>query len=235
MSLKFEYVKNMFTCQIGELRSDMIVNVILHGFPGEKGNRNHDLAMSLYECNGQSSFIVHYEGLGQSLGDFNFYESIFHTIDVINQKLQDKGVSKINIIGHSWGGLVGLFLMHKATFAINKIVLLSPFLSIPKNDELLLLINNLKSELPHVLKKSPGVYKTELDRINANLEELSLSSLKLIDIIFANHDDTVSVDDISSFFQLKNVKFNLVTVDQDHSFLKDRVTAIKIVQSMVCQ
>ena len=229
MKIDCQYRDHIFTSLTGEANSARPLNLIFHGFPSEKGNRNQDLANFISEKSGNPCLIIHYGGLGQSLGEFSFLGAIVDSIKILKSILSDVSYSELNLIGHSWGGLVALFLADEIRSKISKILLLSPYIFIPEREEMKVVLAAFKSELPHILRNEIGDYIEQVETIRNQFEQLDLNWIRNLQVIYAENDDTVELVKIREVLRHKKIGHKVKTVDQDHSFLKNRESALEVV------
>lgn len=122
---------------------------IFHGFPSQK-NRNKDLAHFLFENTTASIFVHHYEGIGESLGQFYFEKTLSNAFRYVDKMTREFGLERIHFLGHSWGGFVSLNLLPILAADVESLVLYSPFTQIPKDVGVDELATNLMKEYPHL-------------------------------------------------------------------------------------
>ena len=107
------------------------MTLFLHGFPAESG-KNEDLAAEVAGSLHQDVYLLHYRGLGNALGSFSFAGSIREALAVARTLLDRYPERNLNLVGHSWGGLVALNLLTEVSEArIHRVFLMAPLTFLP--------------------------------------------------------------------------------------------------------
>lgn len=179
--------------------------LLLHGFPAHRGVKNLDVADALFRKTGDTVYILHYKGLGESRGTFRFTDSIRETRGVVDRIVGELGHEKIVVIGHSWGGLVALNLLLDRSPQIERTILLSPVCHMTKTEDL---YKWLIDEAPN---EWPGVYG-ELSRAEITAD---------FDVILEKHLPSVIVPTLST-----EVPISLIQAKLDAVTTADRAAAL---------
>lgn len=116
--------------------------LFLHGFPAEAG-KNEDIALKIAESLGCDTYVPHYPGLGENQGEFSFQGCILSSIELAQTLLKRFHYTKLDLVGHSWGGFVAYHLASilKET---QSLVLLAPFSKNPSEKEVILQLKKFK-------------------------------------------------------------------------------------------
>lgn len=133
------YFENLYYEQFLSHSESKEAVIFIHGYPGTREDKNRDLVDldAPYD-----RYLLHHLGLGKSRGQFSFQESVA-SCRRFTKYIQKKGYSKVHLIGHSWGGFVALAMLDLALDLASKIILISPFLKIPAERELSLLVSEV--------------------------------------------------------------------------------------------
>ncbi len=126
--------------QKGHGRKQDELVIFFHGFPG-RTTKNEDVFNFVNEKLGYSTHLFHYKGLGRSKGHFSFLSSIEFSISLAKKLSND--FKKIHIIGHSWGGLVGVnAFCNVDEQKRGALILLNPLVKIPGQEQILGIVKN---------------------------------------------------------------------------------------------
>jgi esterase/lipase len=104
--------------------------VLFHGFPSYS-SKNEDLASGIASESGITTYTPHFRGLGMSPGAFSFRDTLVDSAEFCEQ-LTNKGVTKLHLVGHSYGGAVSLLVSSRFN-SLASITLLNPLLKIPNS------------------------------------------------------------------------------------------------------
>jgi esterase/lipase len=206
---------------------------IFHGFPSQK-NRNKDIAYALSKSTNHTIIVHHYQGLGESLGEFTFFESLDNAEKFIKHHLKLGKYKKIHFVGHSWGGFISLNMLRKFPIIVDKIFLLSPFNQVPENKNLTILVDALFHEYPHCFFKTTKA-KVKKDFMNVEKKYDLIKFLKTytstqkIKILQAKNDLAVPESTTRHLSQLLGRACKYQEVKIDHSFTEQRAQTIKAI------
>ncbi len=200
--------------------------LFLHGFPANRNVKNLDLADVVHQQTKRAVYLLHYRGLGESHGDFRFTQSIQEAVEVMHRLAKDH--RKVTVIGHSWGGLVGMNIAQRCPELVDQLILLSPLCELDKN-------NSLYSWILHEVKNDcPGVYgKLSQEDILAEIEGVvanhapkdivgRIPSTIPITLIQAALDDTTPAAAAKALLPHFSSQVNYLELPQDHSFSQSR-------------
>lgn len=199
---------------------------IFHGFPSQK-NRNKDLAHFLFENTKASVFVHHYEGIGESRGEFYFEKSLSNAFRYVDKIKREFDLDRIHFLGHSWGGFVSLNLLPILAPELESLVLYSPFTEIPKDLGSDDLADTLMKEYPHLffhrtreqvceefrfIKKKYDYHKM-LARVHWNKPTLVLQ---------AQNDKSTPEERTKEILPMLGSKLIYQELEIDHSFTEKR-------------
>lgn len=210
----------------GNEKSNRVV-LFLHGYPSDLGDKNADLAEFVFKEINFDCFVIHYPGLGKSKGKFSFKKSL-EAVDEFCIYLKSLGYKDIDLVGHSWGGFLALSSI-KHWNESSKIILMSPFLFLPKDNELKNLITMIYNETKeNLLPKSLDEVLselTEMEKVNSRSKLISDLKLKTNQITFIQAlDDEECPTEVAKEFlaevNLPTIKY--IEMDTDHSFFRGR-------------
>ena len=224
-----DHFRNCFQYKYSGKNDEAII--ILHGFPSQK-NRNKDIAHALGTKTPYTVLVHHYEGLGESIGKFNFIKSLTNAEKFVAYHLKLGGYKKIHFVGHSWGGFISLNLLRKFNKQTASLMLLSPFNQIPKNKNLNHFVDALFTEYPHCF------YETNKKEILKDFEFIQskydlmtfLKNKKLsqkIQILQAKKDLAVPEEATKSLLPYLGTQVIYNELEIDHSFTMNRTETIK--------
>lgn len=199
---------------------------VFHGFPSQK-NRNKDLAFNLSQSTQASVFVHHYEGIGESLGQFYFESTVANASRYVEQIQKDFGLKRIHFLGHSWGGFVSLNLLPTFAPVLGSLVLYSPFTQIPEHTGIDELADILMNEYPHLFFHRTRIevieeFKAMQKRFTYHKELAKLQWQGPTLVLQALNDAStpeIRTKEILPFLG-KNVKY--LELEIDHSFTVNR-------------
>lgn len=209
--------------------------LFLHGFPAATGEKNQDLALEATKKTGVSSYVLHYRGLGKSHGKFSFTESVVDAINVAQTIITDHKVSKLTLVGHSWGGLVAMNVFKSISVPHrHNIILLAPFVHFPEDDSIRNWLNQIeKSGSVHFKIQTPGwaakdFYDTKI--LYDPLSEIhKIKEANKILIFMSNQDDEVPNSSTYELLKLLEPVATLKVLDTNHSFSANREWVINAI------
>ncbi|MCK6596452.1 MAG: alpha/beta fold hydrolase [Bdellovibrionaceae bacterium] len=224
-----DHFKNCFQYKYTGKNDEAIF--IFHGFPSQK-NRNKDIAHALGTKTPYNILVHHYEGLGESLGKFNFIKSLTNAEKFVAHHLKLGNYKKIHFVGHSWGGFISLNLLRKFNKQTARLVLLSPFNQIPKNKNLNQFIDALFTEYPHCF------YETNKKQILKDFQFIqdkydlvaffkNKPISQKIKILQAKNDLAVPEVTTKSLLPYLGSHVTYTELELDHSFTMNRAETIK--------
>lgn len=202
--------------------------LMFHGFPATRGVKNLDIADYLHHHYKQDVYLLHYRGLGESLGVFKFTDSLNEASRVIEMLTENGRHKKIRLVGHSWGGLVSLNAADRHSALIESIVLISPFCDVQKSDPLYdWFVNDVRTELRHIFgNMTEAEIEKDFDVILENhLPKFiapRLSASLPIGIVQASRDDVTPTATLKTVLPLFKTHPKYIELDQDHSFTQNR-------------
>jgi pimeloyl-ACP methyl ester carboxylesterase len=203
--------------------------LFLHGFPGVRSNQNRDLAEMASERSDRHCFLPLYSGLGQADGEFTFRGC---RADV--QRLASELIAKhgsLDIVGHSWGGYLGLGLAREHQEKIGRLILMSPLLyfftlDLAQQAFRLTADGNMNLRLGTTDERAREFYQLgNQDRADDFARALSVQTK--VSIFQAATDDTTPVSYAENLVNLFKVRPTYEVVTTDHSFLVDRAHALE--------
>lgn len=220
----------MTVLSLGQESAEQGTALFLHGFPGAIGDRNIDLANAVSQEAKIRCFLPHYQGLGESSGRFSFSQSVGDVMAFSEDFFVKNQAQDIIVVGHSWGGFLALNLLSRFPETFKRLILLSPLLEIPNEDQISRLV-------PLLFSKNRGTFVAQTEEAlvsDFQLARESYSPLKLlsesvqekITIIQASHDDEIPADSNRLLVRTRLPRARYFEVDQDHRFQKNRA-AIK--------
>lgn len=215
--------------------------LFLHGLPANKYLKNLDLAIETHKNLNNDVFLRHYSGLGEAPGEFLFTRSVFETIELIKWLVEVKKYKNINLVGHSWGGLVAVNCASALPEKIKSILLLSPFCFTSQKESLYKwFIEDIRKDCPGIFgKQSPDVIASDFNQIlnshlPLNLAEKIDKNIK-IRIIQSKNDDVTPSATTKMFAQKLQGQHKYIELDQDHGFLQSREELVKEIQRMLLE
>jgi len=101
--------------------------ISLHGFPAVRSQQNRFYADLVAKDLSRDCTVLLYDGLGFSPGVFSFKETL-KEVDAYFSKFELAKDEKVDLLGHSWGGFLSLYLTSRYPERIGRLVLMSPLL-----------------------------------------------------------------------------------------------------------
>ncbi|MGE3760341.1 MAG: hypothetical protein AB7H97_21430 [Pseudobdellovibrionaceae bacterium] len=221
----FDHVYCVRVCRDPSKRS-ATVNLIFHGFPSRK-TKNLDLAQELCWRTGDDGLILHYPGLGKSPGPFSFVASVTKSLEFVKTEVLPR-YEKINLIGHSWGGLVSLNVSELLGEKLGKMLLFSPFNAIPKDEELKIFVSHLMKTVQIEYWGSThenSCAEIETLRLQYNPRDIAKKMKwkpNQVTILQAINDEPVPERTTREFARLFDLPCKYEEMDIDHSFITER-------------
>lgn len=180
--------------------------------------------------------MLHFQGLGNSTGPFSFTNTLEEAHLVSMHLIKEHGVQTLNIVGHSWGGLVGLELFQNLPKENRgQLILMAPFSEFPQDASIRNWLNTIEQNKQVKFSNetvgfaAQNFYAVETLRSPlSNLKNIQLSQHQII-IIEAKNDPEVpnaATKNLAAYF---NSFPTFITLDLDHSFLNDRNLIIETV------
>jgi pimeloyl-ACP methyl ester carboxylesterase len=202
--------------------------LFLHGFPALRGVKNLDIADYINRQFNEDVYLLHYKGLGESVGSFKFTDSLAEASRVIDLICHEKKHKELCLVGHSWGGLVALNMAQQHPDKVQSIVLLSPFCDVKKSDALYdWFVTGVKTELKHIFgEQSEEDIAEDFETIIAHhlprIVAPKLPSHTRVSIIQAGQDEVTPVATMKAVLPLFVKPPAYIELDQDHSFTQSR-------------
>ena len=213
--------------------------LFLHGFPANLGTKNQDIAESLTFATGINSFVLHYQGLGNSGGKFSFTESVKESIQAAHDLISKYEIKYLHIVGHSWGGLVGINVFKSIQSQRGKLILLAPFTVFPTDDSINNWLDSVEVEFPNLfISSESGFAKKNFYETKISYDPLKvIKEVKIeknqVTITEAFNDPEVPNETTQALGELFNIAVKPITLNLDHSFLKDRKMVTETVLKIV--
>lgn len=210
--------------------------LFLHGFPATKGTKNQDIAEALTRATGIKCYVLHFRGLGASEGHFSFVDTLEEARTVAAHLINQYGIKTLNIVGHSWGGLVGIDLFQTLPQKNRgQLILMAPFSEFPQDASIRNWLNTIEQNKQVKFSNETLGFATQnfyavetLRSPLSNLQNIQLSQHQIV-IIEAKDDPEVpnaATKNLAAYF---NSFPTFITLDLDHSFLNDRNLIIETV------
>lgn len=198
--------------------------IFFHGYPSEEGDKNSTLAIEASNRLKLPAVVFHYSGLGNSTGQFTFNQSLKDGAKIIS--LYQNKFNTIHLFGHSWGGFVIISLMEILTLN-GKIILASPFIFLPQDNELKSLINHVYAETEHILKNvglefTYNELKVLRETQSIFFQERVDKNFKNVLYIQAKNDDEAPLNIAQIFISKLKNKISYVEMDTSHDFADKR-------------
>jgi pimeloyl-ACP methyl ester carboxylesterase len=199
--------------------------LFFHGFPATRGVKNLDLADLVQREVRQDTYLLHYQGLGESPGAFKFTDSIAEASRVVQMIAQDH--KELCLVGHSWGGLVAMNMAQRHPEKIRSVVLLSPFCDVKKTEPLYdFFINKAREDFnvfgnqteADVIRDFDVVLENHLPKFMAP----KLADHIRVSVIQAGRDDVTPPATAKVLLPLFKKAPTYIELDQDHSFTQSR-------------
>ncbi len=213
------------------MKKDLVI--FLHGFPSLRSKQNRELAKIVSQTNLVDVWLPLYPGLGFSEGRFSFSSCLELVQNWASSRLKEKRRSgwtgRLQIVGHSWGGFLGLALAQLPDVAVtlSKMVLMSPLVHFAPPSEVSRAFQHMtaQSDLKLDLLDIESLAK-DFERVGKNRDVAQLirnlpSTLK-VDYLQARTDQMTPPEVAEKMRVHFKCQLNFQVVDQDHSFLSDR-------------
>jgi proline iminopeptidase len=146
----------------GKLESNKVPLIVLHGGPG--GSHNYMLPLAKLS---KHFPIVFYDQLGTGRSQIptsDYLYSMNYFIDELNQVQKQLDLGAVNILGHSWGGMLTIEYLRSARPKVQKIILASSMIdSQLYNREAMDLVKKLDNKYPRIVKMHlhKGTYSSQ--------------------------------------------------------------------------
>lgn len=239
----FEKINNFNKAYCEVLRYSQGVSKALflfHGYPADGGEKNRDIARQVSASCHIDTYIIHYPGLGNSSGNFNFSDSIDVSKEFFTKYSGE--YKEVYLFGHSWGGLVALNIFSQFKQLIKGIILAAPFSIIPQSEnDLHQIVKSVYTETRHLLQEySFEDVLGQIKKISSsyNPEEIIkfIESEKIqVHLIHARQDEEIPIETSQKFLSyFKNQTYVFKQVEDDHSFSRQREQLINFVSGALC-
>jgi len=197
--------------------------IFLPGFPGEAVPRKEnevrvvDIVSNIMFEKNKVLEIVCYPGISDS-NDFSFERTQNVSFEVIQKKIIE-GFSVI-VIGQSWGGLIALLAFD--AFPLQSLILITPFLLIPDEADVLKIIKDYSKQFPQIIpgKKIPELVQ-QISHISKKLNGLNFESIseKNISLLTCSDDEVIPSDLLRKYIKSLGLKsLMLDEIKSDHNF-----------------
>ena len=205
--------------------------LILHGFPGWN-TKNEDIATAL-ALNGYGSYLIHLPGLGESKGLFDFSSVVEKTKQIAEFICKIHDVSKLPIIGHSFGGFLALAIKEIAS----SLTLLAPLSNLDKKENIDLVAadffkrteGNTVYSNPDELKK---VYLEIAEKYPEEMLTRGLSDIPTL-LIHGTEDLRIPVSQSRALKESLGEKSSYVELTDDHRFTQTRKNLPSLVKDFL--
>lgn len=208
--------------------SDAPLRVVsLHGFPSIRSVQNRELAANISKELSCRVRVVLYPGLSCP-GVFSFKKAIKAMLEEFPALVDSDGVSsKIDLLGHSFGGFCAILLASKFPTLVRRMTLLSPLLRFSASPpEVTHFFNTLLSTSSGIDTLSSQELAGEFYDLakEYQVENLIAKLAPDLEVKFmqARKDTITPTTTAEQFRHYFKCKFAFELVDQDHSFLSDR-------------
>lgn len=206
----------------------------IHGFPGpyetlQPGTLR--VADQLFDY--LSSKFDFYYPLYTIKQSFSLLNSLSDCAKVLKEITNKNKYSSITLVGQSWGAVIALHL--SSTYNFKKILLITPFLSIPKGDASVILVQAFCQQYPGLLP--PETFEkvvNELITIGENDAPIkNIKNTKSDIIIFASEkDEVVPLPAVRAVASVNEKAKIIVLSDQSHS-IENRNEFLRIFQNEI--
>ena len=221
--------------QIKEFKGGPERFYFLHGFPGRRTKQNEDLAKSLHDQLGVTSIILYYPGREVAPDEFGFAKTLEGVRGYF--KAEFAKYSGISLIGHSFGGYLGLRVADEFSDKIKRLILLSPLISFEN-------ANLPPSAIIQVNKDYSDMKFADIDNAHFDFRDLgrsiqlknlieNLPSSIDVSIIQAGKDQITLPEYVQEARAWFKVPPKYIELDLDHSFIEDRDLLIKTVTRLL--
>ncbi len=219
-------------------RASKALTIIFHGFPGEE--KNEDIAQLVSGELGHLVILPHHIGLGKSVGQFSFYTSVREGIDFLKSAQNEISPLEINVIGHSWGGLIAINAFNEISRERRgKLVLIAPFSYFPDDNTLRSIIGQFVADYPSIFENYPINHVLKDIRMIESkyaprriIEELEVSSADL-SFVQGTYDETIPLETTRELRSIFSEKSKLIELDDDHKFTGDREQIGRVVLDLL--
>lgn len=222
------FVGHRFVTEHIPAKETLGVFVLLHGFPAWV-TKNYDVGEVLAQ-EGYHVYIPHHEGLGQSMGTFDFISNIQNTRDFLKTIKQKHPHSSLSLVGHSWGGYLCLSSLDYVT---DRLILIAPLAHFPTAERRETLINNLyennQADLENYsLKQLQATFDTLESSLDYSLLNNEASAPKTL-LIYGDSDEVIPSDLIRDFGRsISSDRLEIAVFPDDHRLSKRRPVLEKI-------
>ena len=214
--------------------------LFLHGFPGNL-TKNEDIAVALSSALNLDAVLPHYRGLGKSVGSVSLASTISDSLKILDWLTTVQGYHSVHLIGHSWGGLVGLNLLRAAPKKIASLSLLAPLSVLPSQDEFGYMINDFfmqKGQSCASLETSQLLAEAEFLRKNHSpldfAADLSSTSTPIL-AVSAKHDDVVPTATVKHLAMQLGANTRLYEMSDDHYFTGSRQKITDLIYAHIAE
>jgi pimeloyl-ACP methyl ester carboxylesterase len=214
------------------------LTLFFHGFPGLRSKQNRDLAEQMARSTGRPSYVFLYPGLTQAEGSFSFPACL----DAVHRQVESLlGIDEfqVDLVGHSWGGFLGLSLLSRFPTRIRRAVLLSPLLSFgqPDSESHILTekaFEKMGLENPDLKLGHPSILAEEFRGVGLKYPAESIiggiSDRAEILILQSRLDEITPADVAMGYLSYFKKKPFFELVETDHSFLLNRSATSERIQ-----
>lgn len=191
--------------------------IMLHGGPG----MYHDELFPFFLDFAKSNKVIFYDQRGNGKSTLKKIDSTTFTVELMVEDLEglrkEFGIDKLNIIGHSWGGLLGMYYASKYPDNVNRLILVD---AAPVNTDLLIKCykNQMSMFKPEELEQLQKLYQSE-DYLAGNPDVLNEAMRISEGVVFSNKD---MIDDY-----MKVASFNETTA-KNAVLLNELATKMKL-------
>lgn len=216
-------------------KSSTLKVISLHGFPSVRSKQNREIAQGIADELQCRVRVVLYPGLSCS-GLFSFKKTIEAMVTQFPELTADEGKvsQKIDLLGHSFGGFAALLLAAEYPQLVRRMVLLSPLLKFsPSASDVSAFFRNILStnsnaSLNTLTPDELGQEFHDLSKIYQTEKSIERLDPKLKVKLMQARGDTVTPTAIAEEFRRHfKCDLNFELVEQDHSFLVDRLALSK--------
>jgi surfactin synthase thioesterase subunit len=197
------------------------VVIFLPGFPGEAFARTPgeirvvDLVKKITGQKKKSFVPVVYPGI-KTKEPFSFEGTLESAI----KEIEEIGSKEITLVGQSWGGLLA-FLISKQ-FSLNKILLITPYLIHPSEEEIKEILSFYAEELPTIIQKIKiDELSSEILRLFSQLSNYENRSHQEIKALVCKEDETISIEKIKDYLLQKKISYEICSSDHNFSNTKN--------------
>lgn len=168
------YINKLYVKSFGEVSNPAII--YLHGGPGYN-SANFEITAAENLAN-EGFFVIIYDRRGEGRSeDANAKYSINESIEDIKSIIDYYKLSKVNVIGHSFGGILSVKFANKYPELVNSIILVGAPV-------------NLQESFKTIIKSSKKIYENTNDQTSlkyiAILEKMDTSTMQYASYCFMN-------------------------------------------------